>query len=340
MKGLIMMNDSMEEYFKKGFTKKEREEYFNPAGVYEEVFYVSHNPKLPTFLRELDLYFRALAIAKFNKVDIIRCYNSWRLGYIGARLKKKLKIPLIISIHDDYDALWDNLGLNPFIKKLLRHTERKALDACDMCLVVSTYLHKYATLHGARNVEVVFNKLNLEQYNTKQFTVVSVGRLNPVKNHSATIEAVKLLRARGHKLRLLIIGNGSLEKNIRKELGEQDGLITTIPNTFLPMMLHECDCFCLPSLNEGFGIAFAEAQACGLPIIATNHPSVSDIVNRDNAIIINPVSVSEIANAILKIKQDKESRKRMIENGLRNCEKFEWNQLAQKEKEIIQKYTP
>jgi hypothetical protein len=61
-RSLIIGNSPMEEYYAKGFSKTERVKYFNPDGVYEDWFYVSQNPKLPTFIKEISLFFKALGI--------------------------------------------------------------------------------------------------------------------------------------------------------------------------------------------------------------------------------------------------------------------------------------
>ena len=338
MKALIIGNDSMESYLDKGMNMKEREAYFNPGGVYDEVFYVSHNPKLPTFVKEFALYIKALRIAKQNKVDVIRAYNGFRAGWIGSLIKKRIKKPLLISLHDDYDKLWLNLKLNKVTTKLLQWCERKALEKCDCCFVVSTYLEKYARLHGAINVHVTFNKLNLKQYHSKPFTLISVGRLNVVKNHETTIEAVRLVRGLGYNVRLLIIGSGELAGVFKKTVKFPDGIINAVPNSFLPMILHQCDCGVSSSLNEGFGIGIAEFQACGLAIIASDIPGTKDIVTSKNALLFDAMNVNQLVKQIIRVKTDKELRNKLINCSVRDGDKFEWNKIVRKEKELIERY--
>lgn len=338
MKALIIGNDPFKQYIAKGLNIKERMKYFNPGDVYEDIYYVSHNPKLPTFIKEFALLLKCLRLIKKHQLDAIRAYNGFRAGFVGSLAKWVTKKPLIISLHDDYDALWKNLKLNIALTKFLQWCERRALESCDVCIVVSNYLKKYARLHGAKNVEVVFNKLNLKQYHSKPFTVVSVGRLNLVKNHETTIEAVQLARAQGYNVRLLIIGNGVLEKQIKKKLTYPDGLITSVPNTFLPMILHQCDLGVSASLNEGFGIGIAEFQACGLPIIASDIPGTKDIVDKKNALLFHPMDVAKLAQYIIAVKERKELREQLIDRSVECGDKFEWESLALKEKEIIERY--
>lgn len=338
MKALILGNDPMKEYLEKGFNMEERKKYFNPSEVYEEVFYLSHNPKLPPGIREFMMYQKGLKLIKNNNIDIIRAYNGFRAGYIGLKLKKKTKKPLVISLHDDYEKLWNVLDLNKTFKKILLKNERTALEQCDHCIVVSTYLENYARLHGAKNITIIHNKLQLEQYQTNPFTILNIGRLNPAKNQLTIIEAVKRLREEGYNLRLLLIGKGKLEKQIRKELTSQDGLINQVPNTFLPIILNNVDLYINASFNEGFCIVLSEASICKIPIISSRIPAVSDIVNEENALFFSPENVNELKEQIKKVIDNKTLRKSLSEANIKNIEKFDWDTLAQKEKELIKRY--
>jgi len=339
MKALILGNDPMQEYLDKGFNIEERKKYFNPAQVYEEVFYLSHDPKLPPFIREAVMYLKGLKIIKNNNVDVIRAYNGFRAGYIGALLKKKTKKPLIISLHDDYERLWNVIGLNGFLKKMLLKNERKALEACDQCIAVSNYIGNYAKLHGARNVTVIHNKLQLEQYLERPpFTILNIGRLEQSKNQLIIVEAVNQLRRAGYNLRLLIVGKGKLERQLKKELTSQDGLISRVPNTFLPIILKNVDLYINASFNEGFCVTLSEAQMCGLPIISSDIPGVKDIVNKKNALFFEPSDVAELKEQIMKVYNNTEVKEELSAASVRDSKRFDWNVLAEKEAEIVKGY--
>lgn len=65
------------------------------------------------------------------------------------------------------------------------------------------------------------------------------------------------------------------------------------------------DVFVLPTLNEGCSNAIVEALACGVPVISSDRPFNADILNENNAILVNPESIDEIAEAISLLKRDK-----------------------------------
>ena len=83
----------------------------------------------------------------------------------------------------------------------------------------------------------------------------------------------------------------------------------------VPVLLNAVDVFVLPTLAEGSCNAIVEAMACGLPIISSNLPFNDDVLTNKNSIRINPMSVDEIANAIVRLK-DENIRVKMGENAL------------------------
>lgn len=78
----------------------------------------------------------------------------------------------------------------------------------------------------------------------------------------------------------------------------------------IPLFLNAADVFLLPTLNEGCCNAIIEAMACGLPVISSNRPFNFDILNEDSALLINPENISEIREAVIKLKENKELREK------------------------------
>ena len=68
--------------------------------------------------------------------------------------------------------------------------------------------------------------------------------------------------------------------------------------------LNASDVFVLPTLKEGCSNAIVEALACGVPVISSERPFNSDILNDDNSIRVDPENVSMIADAIHRLKHD------------------------------------
>lgn len=102
----------------------------------------------------------------------------------------------------------------------------------------------------------------------QQLAVAHVGRIAPVKNHHFLIEIASVLRRLRPDFRMFLIGDGPLRNEIETQI-DQLGLAGHV--TMLGMrsdiarLLPAFDLFVMPSLFEGFGISFIEAQAAGLP---------------------------------------------------------------------------
>lgn len=78
-----------------------------------------------------------------------------------------------------------------------------------------------------------------------------------------------------------------------------------LPHDQIPEFLNMADVFVLPSLMEGCNNSIIEAMACGLPIIASDRPFNKDVLTKSNSILVDPLNVAEISEAIKKIKDDK-----------------------------------
>jgi sugar transferase (PEP-CTERM/EpsH1 system associated) len=99
----------------------------------------------------------------------------------------------------------------------------------------------------------------------------TVGRLDPVKNHSSLLAAVASLAARFPDLRLTLVGDGPLRASLEAQaasLGLTDRITFTGARSDTPDLMRSFDVFALPSINEGISNTILEAMAAGLPVVA------------------------------------------------------------------------
>jgi len=108
----------------------------------------------------------------------------------------------------------------------------------------------------------------------------TVGRLDPVKNYSMFLQALKRLAVEKERFKVIFVGDGpergKLEHMIR-ENGLDQVLILGEQQNVVPY-LHAMDLFVLPSLTEGISNTILEAMACGVPVIATKVGGNPEIV--------------------------------------------------------------
>ena len=133
-------------------------------------------------------------------------------------------------------------------------------------------------------------------------------RLVPIKAVSTLVEAVALLHEELPGLRLEIAGSGAqlqtLQADVRR-LG-LDGRVTLLGwKADLAEVFGRWDIFCLPSLEEGFGIAALEAMAASLPVVATCVGGLPELVDHGRTgYLVPPRSVPSLVSALRRLAID------------------------------------
>ena len=142
-----------------------------------------------------------------------------------------------------------------------------------------------------------------------------IGRLDPVKRHDIFIDAAYSVCSNNKNVVFLIIGDGPERTNIEKKiesLGMTDNIKLLGHRTDVPELLNVIDLSVLSSDTEALPMAIIEAMAAGLPIVATNVGSLSDLVEDGmNGYLVPPDSSEALARAILKIVDNDSTALRM-----------------------------
>lgn len=114
------------------------------------------------------------------------------------------------------------------------------------------------------------------------FVVGHVGRFSQAKNHGFLLKVFKEITNRKSNAHLLLIGNGELEMEVRKQIDELklSAKVTILSHrTDIPELLSAMDVMVVPSLYEGLSCTLVEAQASGLRCV------VSDSVNQESFLL-------------------------------------------------------
>ncbi len=90
-----------------------------------------------------------------------------------------------------------------------------------------------------------------------------------------------------------------------------------------------CDMLCFASLAEGFGMPILEAQTVGRPVLTSNCSSMPEVAG-SGACFVDPLNVSSIRSGLLKIINDRDYRKYLVEEGAKNIERFDAQMIADK----------
>lgn len=176
------------------------------------------------------------------------------------------------------------------------------------------------------------NKIK-DDYHIKGDFLLYVGHIQPWKNLNRLIEAFALIKRRGIKEKLVLVGGkGWATKEIEtltKELGLKGEVTITdfVPGDDLPLFYQAASAFVFPSLMEGFGIPVLESMACGTPVVCSNVTSLPEVAG-GAAIFFNPLDVPEMAEAIFRVLTDEGLRKDLVKKGLKRCKEFSWEKTA------------
>ena len=165
--------------------------------------------------------------------------------------------------------------------------------------------------HHSSQIEKNRKKLGIA---TDDFVLLSVGELNARKNHQIVIEALGLLKSNGGlgDVKYLVAGEGALHSDLQRAI-EDYGLESSVKllgvRDDIPDLYALADCCVHPSVREGFGMAPVEAMASGLPLIASRINGMKDYVeDGKTGIAINPHSVEDMRQAIVRMASDEEFR--------------------------------
>jgi glycosyltransferase involved in cell wall biosynthesis len=164
-----------------------------------------------------------------------------------------------------------------------------------------------------------------------RFTVLFVGRLYRRKRADLLIRAAAMLRGRIPGLEIRIVGDGpcaAVWRRLRRDCGVETSVrfLGEVSRAALATEYNRADLFCLPSVQEGFGIVFLEAMAAGRPIVAARAAAVPETA--PHAALAEPGSAASLAEEIFKLYEDPARRSSAAAAGARHVEQYDAPRVA------------
>jgi len=177
-------------------------------------------------------------------------------------------------------------------------------------------------------IKVIYNPISTElklipkSFNCVKPVILAVGT-KPNKNLENIIRAVI-----GIKCTLLVVGRMSeLQLSMLREHSIEYENIYNVPYEKIIEAYARCDILCFPSLYEGFGLPIIEAQTIGRPVITSNYGAMKEI-GGEGAILVNPLDVLGISEALKKLFIDEKLRESLVEKGRKNILRFDAQKIA------------
>ena len=240
----------------------------------------------------------------------------------SAGLNLRINHPVIALVHHPL-ALESGLSAQQIVT--LRDSERAALAAATRVVVTSGATARcLAADYGVPKAHIVVAPPGVDQAPMARGNVdgvvqlLSVGAVVPRKGYDVLVASLATLSEL--PWHLSIAGNlradpeaaAALEKDIaRFRLGARITLLGAVPQTRLAELYANADVFVLASRFEGYGIAYAEAIARGLPVIGTTAGAIPDTVPADAGILVSPNDELALARALHRVIAEPDERAKL-----------------------------
>ncbi len=271
-------------------------------------------------------------LIKKEDIDIIHGHYLFPAGAAAVEVGNKHNIKTYVTAHgSDMFELYKS-------KPFMRPTIKKVLKNADGIFAVSKALRQEIIATGvsgiAEKTKLSWNSVDITKFSLKDDDsfkkefglfdkpiVLFVGNLIKRKNVGALLEAKKIAKSDYY---LVIVGDGPLSKKLRKKVEDENipDVIFTGSRTDVENIIPNCDFLVLPSFSESFGLVLIEALACGKPVIGSDVGGISEIINEDVGLLVNPNDISLISNSIDRLVDDEELRAKLSANARNRAKDF------------------
>jgi len=271
--------------------------------------------RLRTGFHTLDRWLYNAGVALRPPVGADLVYGVDLDGFLWARRRK---LPFVVSLKGVIaDELKNERGWVRVLLSVQARWERRNARRADLVLVPTRYSEGVARrLYDLEpsKLAVLPEPIDLDGW-TARFvaaqarprtgaTVLCVARMYPRKRIVDLLEAAALLRGRVPALVVRIVGKGPEWETVRRrhqalDLGETVTLLGDVSPGQLAEEYVSADLFCLPSVQESFGIVFLEAMAAGLAVVTCGAAAMPEVVEDGvTGVLVPPRNPAALANAL------------------------------------------
>lgn len=295
-------------------------------------------------------------IIRDERIDLLNPHWIVPQGLTGAYWASRLQVPSVVTAHGA-DVAWLDRA------RVGRHVARYVFDrSCGLIAdsqALATRTEEIlgrAIPHAAIPMGVsptVFQAgmpTTARSDATGRRTILFVGKFVPKKGISVLLDAVHELRQRAVDVRLVLIGGGPLEAEIRAQCGQLGlnshvELLGWVHNQALPAHYASADVVCIPSVQDAYGetegtpVVLQEAMACGAIVVASTSSGIADVI-RDghNGWSVPPRDSLALANAIAgALAMDTATRDSMRDAARVTASGYAWPRVADRFMEFFRR---
>ena len=291
----------------------------------------------------LRLNLATLAAARRRRPDVLLAGHI-ALGPAAIAAKLLWNVPFVQYTH---------------AKELVHHTEmaRRVFARADATIAVSSHTRGLVVERGAPEERIALihpgadsptDPLGETDRNGPP-TIVTVSRMvEEYKGLDVVLRALPLVAARVPDVRWTVIGDGPLLEPLRETarswgLAERVELTGALSDSERDRRLAGSKVFVMPARlgstgGEGFGIAYLEAGACGLPSVAGNVGGATEaVINGETGVLVDPTDHVAVADAITDLLLDPKRAASMGDAGRRYAAEHSWQRMAEEVEELLER---
>jgi glycosyltransferase involved in cell wall biosynthesis len=285
-----------------------------------------------------------------NECDVVHAHWVVPNGPIAAYVARRHRLPLVISLHGTDISISQR-------SRWLGRVARWSLAQAAVVTAPSEDLLERARLLGARGrLELIPYGADPEDFDSDpesrrelrdrlglqphEIAVFGIGRFIPLKGFDYLVDAVARVRGNGARVRLVLVGDGDLRKELEERVAALGlGIAVTFTGMIrrdeLPGFYSAADVVAVPSVRhegyvDGLPNVALEAMAAGKPLIASRVGGLPGLVrDGEDGLLVTERDVDGLAAAIGKLAGDETLRKAMGERGRRRVvESLNWDTVA------------
>jgi len=297
-----------------------------------------------------------------KKYDVIEVDTMPDFLVFIALIPKLLNAKVLLYMFENMPELYAfeyklSIG-HPFIK-LLKVIEKLSLKFADKIIVTHEPAYtvfakhripksKFAIVHNVPNERIFsFPCRKIEKQDENSFLLVSHGSILERYGYQTMVRALKLIESKIHNFRLLIVGEGEYQREIRRlvedlRLKERVKFTGYVPFDEIPMTIGRADIGIVPMLRSCKYMLpnkLFEYVALGIPTIASALATMKAHFHNNSVMFFEPGNEKDLARCIFELYQNPAKRKSLVANASKIYEKYRWSKMKKKYLKVYEDLT-
>ena len=275
---------------------------------------------------------------------------------------KEIKEGTVISTRNEHSVLLSKYGAKKvhkiaqlhhdhgFKKSFIKDFQNRYGNIDHFVLLTEELRQEVETMLSGHNCHTkcvtipnFLDALTYEQHlDDKEKTVITVGRLHPVKGLERLIDIWNLVAIKDTEWKLKIIGGGELEKSLREkvdslQLGDRVEITGSMAHDLVMEEMKHASIYAMTSLSEAFPFVLIEAMANALPVVAfdVRVGPRAIIEHGKDGILVKDNNLEEFSNSVIMLMEDGDRRQDMSKNAIHKAECFSESNVMERWIELL-----